>query len=129
MRRRLWLFLLIVGLAPGAAVAQDFRGAITGRISDKSGAVLPGVTVTATNVATNIGSTTTTNSDGVYSILYLTPGQYTVVAELSGFKKLQRQGIEVRVGDRLTLDLSLEIGAIEETVMVTAQSPLLEMAS
>jgi Carboxypeptidase regulatory-like domain/TonB dependent receptor-like, beta-barrel len=129
MGRRLWLFLLIVGLAPGAAVAQDFRGAITGRIADKSGAVLPGVTVTATNVATNVGSTTTTNSDGVYSILYLTPGQYTVVAELSGFKKLQRPGIEVRVGDRLTLDLSLEIGAIEETVMVTAQSPLLEMAS
>ena len=52
-----------------------------------------------------------------------------MVAELSGFKKLQRQGIEVRVGDRLTLDLNLEIGAIEETVMVTAQSPLLEMAS
>src|SRR3989454_9488294 len=129
MGRRLWLCLLIVGLAPGAVFGQDFRGAITGRIADKSGAVLPGVTVTATNVATNVGSTTTTNTDGVYSILYLTPGQYTVVAELSGFKKLQRPGIEVRVGDRLTLDLSLEIGAIEETVMVTAQSPLLEMAS
>src|SRR3989449_2399755 len=129
MGRRLWLCLLIVGLAPGAVFGQDFRGAITGRISDKSGAVLPGVTITATNVATNVGSTTTTNTDGVYSILYLTPGQYTVVAELSGFKKLQRQGIDVRVGDRLTLDLILEIGALEETVMVTAQSPLLEMAS
>jgi hypothetical protein len=129
MERRLWVFLTIVGLAPGAVFAQDFRGAITGRITDKSGGVLPGVTVTATNVATNVGSTTTTNADGVYSILYLTPGQYTVVVELSGFKKLQRPGIEVRIGDRLTLDLSLEIGAIEETVMVTAQSPLLEMAS
>src|SRR5713101_5487302 len=123
MTRVLTMFVLVVGLTPGAVLGQDFRGAITGRISDKSGAVLPGVTVTATNVATNVGSTTTTNADGVYSILYLTPGQYTVVVELSGFKKLQRQGIDVRVGDRLTLDLSLEVGALEETVTVTAQSP------
>ncbi len=131
MVRRLWLVLLAIGLAlaPGRAVGQDFRGAMTGRITDKSGAVLPGVTVTATNVATNLGNTTTSNTEGAYAILYLTPGQYTLVAELSGFKKLQRQGIEVRIGDRLTLDLSLDVGQIEETVTVTAYSPLLEMST
>jgi hypothetical protein len=127
MARRLWLLLLVVGLAPGAAFGQDFRGAITGRITDESGAVLPGVAVTATNVATNGGSTSTSNSEGAYSILYLTPGRYTVVAELSGFKTLQRQGIEVRIGDRLTLDLNLEVGQIQETVLVTAQASMLEM--
>ncbi len=126
------LSLAVVALlviAAAAASAQDFRGAITGKLTDKSGGVLPGTTVTATNVATNVTSTTTTNTEGLYTIPYLTPGTYTVAAELSGFKKLQRSGIDVRVGDRLVLDLSLEVGAIEETVMVTAQSPLLEMGS
>ena len=118
MGRRLWLLLLIVVLAPGAAVAQDFRGAITGRIADKSGAVLPGVTVTATNVATNVGSTTTTNSDGVYSILYLTPGQYTVVAELSGDVSLeQAHQVETALEEQIRRALP-EVG--EVTARATA---------
>ncbi|MBI1874732.1 MAG: TonB-dependent receptor [Acidobacteria bacterium] len=123
------LALLAVLGAATATEAQDFRGAIAGRITDRSGGVLPGTTVTATNVATNVGSTTTTNTDGIYSLLYLTPGTYTVVAELPGFKKLSREGIEVRVGDRIALDLSLEVGQLEETVSVTAESPLLELSS
>ena len=111
------------------AAAQDFRGAITGRIVDTSGGRLPGATITATNVATNVGFTTTANNDGSYTIPYLNPGTYTVEAELSGFKKLVREKIEVRIGDRLVLDLTLEVGQLEETVTVTAQSPLLEMGS
>src|SRR5262249_8194835 len=102
---------------------------VTGRVVDTSGAVLPGVTVTATNVATNVSSTTTSNADGFYSIAYLTPGVYTVAAELSGFKKLSRSGVEVRIGDRLVVDLRLEVGQLEETVTVIAGSPLLELGS
>ncbi len=127
MRTLTLLAFLIAGVS--GAAAQDFRGAITGRVHDRSGAVLPGVTVTATNVATNVGSTATTNSEGLFTIPYLTPGNYTVVAELSGFKKAVREGLEVRVGDRLVVDMSLEVGQVEETVLVTAQSPLLEMGS
>jgi len=127
MRTLALLAFLIAGVS--GAAAQDFRGAITGRVNDRSGAVLPGVTVTATNVATSVGSTTTTNSEGLFTIPYLTPGNYTVVAELSGFKKAVRQGLEVRVGDRLVVDMTLEVGQVEETVLVTAQSPLLEMGS
>jgi hypothetical protein len=111
------------------ASAQDFRGAITGRITDASGGRLPGVTVTATNLATNVGSTTTTDAGGDYSILYLASGNYKVTVELSGFKKLVREGIDIRVGDRLTLDLSMQVGGMEETVSVTAESPLLELGS
>jgi hypothetical protein len=111
------------------AFAQDFRGAITGRISDTSNAVLPGTTVSATNTDTNQSTTTVTNSDGAYNLLFLTPGQYTVTAEIPGFKKLARQGIEVRIGDRLTLDMRLEIGAIEETISVTGASPLLDLSN
>ncbi|MGH9384785.1 MAG: TonB-dependent receptor domain-containing protein [Vicinamibacterales bacterium] len=110
------------------AIGQDFRGAITGRISDTSNAVLPGTTVSATSDATNQVTSTVANSDGVYRLLYLTPGLYSVTAELSGFKKLVRQGIEVRIGERLTLDLHLELGRIEETISVVGESPLLDLS-
>src|SRR5882757_8587135 len=122
--KRLPFALMAMLFVVSTVSAQDPRGAIIGRVADHSGGVLPGVTVTATNVATNVASTTTTNSEGRFTIPYLTPGNYTVLVELSGFKKLQRKGIEVRIGDRLELDLDLEVGALEETVMVTAQSPL-----
>src|SRR5216684_9225495 len=121
--------LALCAITASASVAQEFRGAITGRINDSSGGRLPGVTVTATNVATNVASTTVTNSEGAYTIPYLTPGSYSVKVELSGFKKAVREHVEVRIGDRLALDFNLELGGIEETVLVTAQSPLLEMAS
>src|SRR5437867_2435034 len=121
-------FALVLATASGSA-AQEFRGAITGRVNDKSGGVLPGVTVTATNVATNVSSTTVTTGEGLFTIPYLTPGRYTVVAELSGFKKSQREGLDVRIGDRLVVDMDLEVGQLEETVLVTAQSPLLVMGS
>jgi hypothetical protein len=112
-----------------SSAAQEFRGAITGRVNDLSGGVLPGVTVTATNIATNVASATTTNNEGRFTIPYLTPGSYTVAAELSGFKTSVREGLEVRIGDRMVIDMSLEVGQLEETVLVTAQSPLLEVGS
>lgn len=121
------LFFACAAAVP--ARAQDFRGGITGRVLDSSGAALPGTAVTATNVATNVASTTTTNAEGSYTILYLNPGMYQVSAELSGFKRMRRDGIEVRVGDRVTLNLSLEVGGLEETVSVTAETPLLELGS
>jgi carboxypeptidase family protein/TonB-dependent receptor-like protein len=125
LSRSLGAFAICTVLAAPAA-AQDPRGAITGRIRDSSGGSLPGATVTATNVATNVSSTTVTNADGRYNLPYLTPGRYRVTAELSGFKKLVRDGIEVRIGDRLDLDLTMELGEVEETVTVTAQASLLE---
>jgi len=120
---------LLSGLTAPGALAQEFRGAVTGLVTDASAGRLPGVTVTATNVSTNVASATVTNTEGNYTIPYLIPGKYTVKAELSGFKKVVRENVDVRIGDRLALDFSMELGAIEETVMVTAQSPLLEMAS
>jgi hypothetical protein len=119
------LFLIACAVSP-VADAQDFRGAITGRITDESGAVLPGVTVTVANAATNVVSTTVSNATGDYALLYLTPGTYSVSAELSGFKKVMRDHVEVRVGDRLGLDFKMEVGRIEETVTVEARTPLLE---
>ena len=82
-----------------SASAQDFRGGITGRITDASGGRMPGVTVTATNVATNVASTTTTNGEGDYAILFLNPGTYSLAAELSGFRKGVRNPPQPSFGD------------------------------
>jgi hypothetical protein len=124
MKRFVCTILVLAATVLGAS-AQDFRGGITGRIVDASNARMPGVTVTATNVATNVSSSTTTNNEGDYSILFLNPGTYRVTAELSGFKKVVRDGIEVRIGDRVEVPLTLDVGGMEETVSVVAESPLL----
>jgi Carboxypeptidase regulatory-like domain len=123
------IVLFLLGLRVPAAQAQEFRGSIAGTVSDKSEAVLPGVTVTATNVDTGVGTTAVTAADGRYLLPFLTPGSYSVTAELMGFKKLVRPGVAVRIGDRLTLDLALEVGALAEVVSVTAESPLLDTLS
>ena len=126
---RIVCLAVLLSVPIGTAAAQDFRGAITGRVTDTSSAVLPGVTVTATHVATNVATATTTNSDGVYNLLYLAPGTYTVTIELQGFKKEVREGIELRIGDRLTIDSRLDIGQLEESITVTASAMLLERSN
>ena len=131
MRRYVSFAALALALFVGAAGAdaQDFRGAITGRITDPQGGRLPGATITVTHVATNVVTTTTTDSDGGYSLSYLAPGIYKVTVELSGFKKAAREGVEVRIGDRLELAMILEVGNFEETVSVAADAPLLDTRS
>src|SRR3954451_2888501 len=128
MGRMIGVMLALLGAASVSA-AQGFRGGITGRISDASGGRMPGVTVTATNVATNVASTTTTNGEGDYAILFLNPGSYAISAELAGFKKVIRQNLEVRVGEKLGVDLTLDVGTMSETVAVTAESPMLVTTS
>src|SRR3954465_9634059 len=129
MRRVCFLAVVLFATIIATASAQDFRGGITGRITDSSGGRLPGVTVTATNVATKVASSTTTNGEGDYTILYLTPGVYTLTAELSGFKKVVQENVQVRISDRVGIDLKLDVGRIEETISVTAESPILQTTS
>jgi hypothetical protein len=130
VRSRAWRIcaglVLATAVLPAMADAQDFRGAIGGRVTDESGGVLPGVTVTVTNSATNVTSNTVTNETGTYSLLYLQPGTYAVTAELQGFKKVMRDKVEVRLGDRLEIDFKMEVGRLEETITVAAETPLLE---
>jgi hypothetical protein len=127
-RRDAQLFSLVVMmlLLGVSAAAQEFRGSINGRVTDASGGAVPGAEVTITNLATNTTTTTKTNESGEYTALYLTPGRYTVTVEAKGFKKLVRQNIEVRVGDKLALDLVLDVGEVQETVSVTSEAPLLQ---
>src|SRR6266480_779379 len=86
------------------ASAQEFRGSITGQVTDPNGAVVAGATVTLKNVATNTQTTTTTNGDGSYDFLFLQPGKYTLTVNAQGFSAATREGIEIRVADKLTLD-------------------------
>src|SRR3954452_22240182 len=129
MRRVCFLAVVLFATIIATASAQDFRGGITGRITDSSGGRLPGVTVTATNVATKVASSTTTNGEGDYTILYLTSGVYSLTAELSGFKKVVQENVQVRISDRVGIDLKLDVGRIEETISVTAESPILQTTS
>ena len=112
-----------------SAMAQEFRGSITGRVTDSTGASVPGAQVTVTNSATNVATTAITDETGSYTALYLIPEQYAVSVEAKGFKRLVRRGIEVRIADRLALDLQLEIGSMQQEVRVIASAPLLETAS
>ena len=120
--------LVSLGLGP-VTFAQDSRGAVNGRVLDSSGAAVPGVTVVGTNAETALSVQDVTDGAGNYRLLYLPAGRYTVTAELQGFKKVVRNAVEVRVGDRLTLELTLEPGNLSESVEVAATTPLLDAAS
>src|SRR5215831_8726409 len=115
--------LAVLALAAAPAAAQDFRGSIAGTVADSTGGVLPGVTVTVTNVDTRVSQQLVTDARGFYEALYLNPGTYSVTAELNGFKKVTHATNTVRVGDVLRLDITMATGAIEETVLVVADAP------
>ncbi|HKV98555.1 MAG TPA: carboxypeptidase-like regulatory domain-containing protein [Vicinamibacterales bacterium] len=123
--RRLTLAAVLVGALAAPVAAQDFRGSIVGTITDATGGVLPGVTVTITNSETGIAQTVVTDVKGLYTVLYLNAGTYSVTAQLSGFKKVVRGGMEVKVGEPTRVDLTLETGVMSETVTVQAETPLL----
>jgi hypothetical protein len=116
-------------LFAGVVSAQEFRGLISGKVLDPAGAAVPSARVVFTSPATNISIVVTTDENGNYAVSYITPGIYDVTVEAAGFKKLARRGVEVRVGDKLTIDLSLEVGEVHEIVNVTNSAPLLESSS
>jgi hypothetical protein len=122
------LLLLASALAaPGGA--QDFRGTVMGVVTDSQGAAIPGASVTVTNLGTNVATTVTTDGEGRYRVQYLISGSYSVRVELSGFKSLSRKPIEIRVGDVITVDASLEPGGVEEVIEVVAATPMLNTSS
>ena len=116
--------LLLFALA--TAFAQDPRGTLTGRVLDSSDAAIPGAEVRVTNSATGVSAAARSNQSGIYAIPYLLPGKYRVTAEMAGFKKYSRDGIEIRVNDTVDLPLRLEVGDMTQSVEVTADTPLLE---
>lgn len=121
----LCVFALLVSAMTLTATAQEFRGSITGTVTDPNGAVVPGATVTVKNLETNIASSVTTNDSGAFSIPFLLPGKYNVTVANSGFKTALRENVAIAVDDKLTLDFQLEIGQTAE-VNIVAGAELVE---
>jgi Carboxypeptidase regulatory-like domain len=113
-------------IVPSTASAQAVTGTLLGNVNDSSGAAVPGATVTATEVQTNISRTAVSNETGYYIFSSLKDGSYTVQAELEGFKKVIRPDVRVDVNSTVRVDLVLEVGQLSEAVTVSAQTPALQ---
>jgi Carboxypeptidase regulatory-like domain len=105
---------------PTILAAQESRGTLQGRVTDSSGAAVPGATVEVLNLATGVVTTSTTNEQGSYRAPLLNPGSYRVTVSLSGFSKFVSDQIELHVADVLTVDATLKVGAVSDEVTVTA---------
>jgi hypothetical protein len=121
--------LLSIALAaPALAQSQAINGTIEGIVSDESGAVLPGVTVTVHNLDTGTERSVVTNENGLYRALLLPLGTYRVIAELPGFKKFEQSGVQVSAGQTAAVNVKLGVGNVSETVLVTGDSPIVDIA-
>ena len=125
-RLGLLVVVLVAGLVPHQVLAQVKTADVVGVITDKSGARVPGAMVTITNVATNVQHSVETDGDGNYLFTLLSPGRYRARAEKGGFKTATVADIALSVGDRLKLDVELDVGQVQETVQVTAETPALQ---
>src|ERR1051326_7553019 len=125
MRRLLaFLFAFAMGLH-----AQDTRGKISGTIIDPQGAQIVGASVTLTNTDTNVSTPLTTNESGYYEAPLLIPGGYRVIVEAPGFKKTVRSNLVLTMREQLRVDIALEVGAVSESITITAESPILDTST
>lgn len=124
----MWRSLAVLLALSFSLYGQDTRGSILGRVTDATGANVAGAEVKVTSSATGVAVSAKTNDSGNYVVPYLTPGVYTVSAELAGFKKFIRENVQVRVNDAVQIDMPLTVGDVAESVEVKAETPLLSTA-
>src|SRR5262245_16559011 len=127
--RNLGLVLGVLLSAAAPTLAQQGTAEIVGKVTDAQGAVLPGVAIVITNEDTGVYREVATTANGSYSVTQIVPGRYRVSARLEGFRSLDRRGITAAVGVTTTLDLTLDVGALAETVTVTAEARLVDVTS
>jgi hypothetical protein len=128
MRRITWLTIAALFCFLPLA-GQETRGMLLGRVTDPSDAIIIGAKVVATNIATGVAYTSTTNETGDYMLPFLIPGPYRITVERQGFRNYARDGIEVRQSERVTINIALEIGEASQTVDVHAETPLLDTST
>ena len=126
VRRAAWLAVCAFVATTGLASAQA-TSTFNGRILDQGDAVLPGVTVTSTNVSTGVTRTTVTNADGSYYMPGLEPGVYQVKTDLTGFSPAVRERVTLAVNATITLDFKLALAGLNETLTVTGEAPMIEV--
>jgi hypothetical protein len=118
--------LCFMVFAANPVSAQIDTGGITGTVTDSSGAIVPGATITLTNDATGVILSTKSTSTGTYSLTAIRPGTYTLRVEAAGFEAFVDKGLEVHLQSTLTIDVPLTTGAVKQEVSVTAAAPLLQ---
>src|SRR4051794_11045540 len=126
---RVLIGLLIALSVTSVSSAQQGTTELRGRVVDTQGAVLPGVSVVVRNQATGMVRETVSGSDGAFIASGIVPGTYEVTAELQGFKKFNRKDLLLEVGKTASIDVKMEVGSLEETVTVSAESPLVDVTS
>lgn len=126
---RVKILILTVLILTTAIIGQTNKGAISGTISDASGGLIPGATVTITNVGTNQSIKVTTSKDGYYTVSSLDPVTYRVMVEAGGFKTSVVSEIKVDTATTQTVNVTLETGDVSETVTIEADAPLLNTES
>jgi len=125
-----FLVVLAMLLLFGAcAWAQEFRATLVGRVMDPSNAAVPGAAILLTQRDTNVQHRAVTTETGDYTIPFLPPGQYRLEVERAGFRKYVRDGISLRIQDRLSVDVALSLGVQAETVTVSGDTPMLETST
>jgi TonB dependent receptor/Carboxypeptidase regulatory-like domain/TonB-dependent Receptor Plug Domain len=123
------LILMAFLLASSEVLAQQGASELRGRVMDNTGGALPGVTVTIRNQASGIYRQAASTTDGAYFMTGVIPGTYELTAEISGFRKYSRKDLRLEVGKTATVDVHLEIGGVQEELVVTAEAPIVDVTS
>jgi len=123
------LLMLVLVSGADAQTVSSTTGAIDGKVTDISNAVLPGVTVTLTSEALMGSRDTVTSETGTFRFISITPGLYTVTFELAGFATVKRTDIQVGAGFTATLNISMNVASLEESVTVSGASPVVDTQS
>src|SRR5262245_39306460 len=122
-------FVLVSASLGFAQAVTSGTGAINGRVTDNTDAVMPGVTVTITSPSQMGTRTAVTDADGTYRFAAVPPGDYVIVFELAGFSTVRKEGIRVSLGFTATVNAELKVASLEETVTVTGQSPVVDTSA
>src|SRR5262245_28885635 len=128
IRAALIIGALLAMISPGLVFGQGFQGGLRGTVKD-SGGVIPGVEVTLTNESTNISRSTVSNDRGEYVFTNVDPGTYKLRATLQGYKTVEQPQIRIGTQSQLTLDVTLEVGQLQENITVTASAPVIETSN
>ena len=126
---RIYAVAAIALLASAALLGQEFRGTFSGQVRDAQGAAIAKVKITATQKGTGVKAETLSSETGEYTIPFLTPGEYEIAAEMSGFKTYKREGLTLSIGEHPVVDIKLEVGQSGQSVMVTADAPMIESSN
>ena len=124
--RRVVLTVLVLGLCASSAFAQA-TGQISGVVSDNTGGVVPGVTVTAVEAGTGITRDTVTGANGRYQFASMRPTSYEIRAELTGFRTVRQTDVVLQANQNLTLNITLELGDLSETVTVAGETATVDV--